>query len=221
MSVTITSQPSGATVRDADGRVVGTTPAMFVVSLPADRLSEERSWVLDLAGHRSVTVSGTVADGALVLHGQLLEAGPTVVSVSATEPQPIRDYQTASLAVDVSESCPISAAEVGVDLRHTFVGDLRVVLHTPWRDALTLQRHTGGSRRNLRQTWTLNDLPLRSLAGRPTQGRWQLVVHDDAGADQGTLDRFDLRLTCGDGEVAIVSPLPAPDPACSPHKGVP
>lgn len=212
VSVTITSQPSGATVRDADGRVVGTTPAMFVVSLPADRLSEERSWVLDLAGHRSVTVSGTVADGALVLHGQLLEAGPTVVSVSATEPQPIRDYQTASLAVDVSESCPISAAEVGVDLRHTFVGDLRVVLHTPWRDALTLQRHTGGSRRNLRQTWTLNDLPLRSLAGRPTQGRWQLVVHDDAGADQGTLDRFDLRLTCGDGEVAIVSPLPAPEP---------
>ncbi|MCZ7685336.1 MAG: hypothetical protein M5U28_43775 [Sandaracinaceae bacterium] len=34
VSVTITSQPSGATVRDADGRVVGTTPAMFVVSLP-------------------------------------------------------------------------------------------------------------------------------------------------------------------------------------------
>lgn len=216
VSVTITSEPSGATVRDADGHVVGTTPAMFVVHVPADRLTEERSWVLELEGHRSVTVSGTLSQGALVLHGQLPAAGPQVVSASAAEPQPIRDYQVASLSVDVSEACSITGAEVSVDLRHSYVGDLRVVLHTPWHEALTLQRHAGADRSRLQRTWTLADAALRPLAGRSTAGRWTLVVHDDAGEDEGTLERFDLRLTCGEGAVAAAPDVEPRRPPTTP-----
>ena len=217
VSVTITSEPSGATVRDATGRdaggqVLGTTPAMFVVPLPEGDAPAERSWTLDLEGHRSTTVTGRLAAGALVLHGQLPLAGPTAVNGSASGPQPIRDYQTASLAVELTDECAITAAEVEVDIQHSFVGDLRVVLHTPWSQEVLLQRHTGGSRRNLRRTWSLSDAPLASLAGRSTRGRWQLVVHDDAGADQGSLERFDLRLTCGSEPGVIATPTIDPTP---------
>lgn len=211
VSVTITSEPSGATVRDASGEVVGTTPAMFVLPVPDDEAERERSWILELDGHERTTVTGRLAAGALTLHGQLPLAGPTRVRASASEPQPIRDYQRASLAVDITDECAITEAEVEVDIRHSYVGDLRVALHTPWGQELTLQRHAGGSRRNLQRTWTLSDAPLTSLAGRPTRGRWELVVHDDAGADQGSLERFDLRLTCGSEAVAAV-PTPAERP---------
>lgn len=212
ISVTITSEPSGATVRDPDGRVVGTTPAMFVVSLPAGTEGEERSWALDLAGHESVTVTGRVTEGALVLHGQLPVAGPTLVNASATTSQPIRDYQTATLAVDIPQDCAIGSGEVEVDLRHSFIGDLRIVLHPPSGEEIMLHRHGGGGRRNLHRTWSTSDDVLRALVGRSTRGRWSLVVHDDAGADTGTLDRFDLRFTCGQPVAVGPSPRPGPEP---------
>ncbi|HJL18444.1 MAG TPA: proprotein convertase P-domain-containing protein [Sandaracinaceae bacterium LLY-WYZ-13_1] len=198
VSVTITSRPAGATVTDAAGREVGTTPAMFVVARPEDEDGRERTWTLSLEGHRDTEVTGTLDGGALVLHGHLPTLGPTHVEVSASESQPVRDYRSAVLAVDVAEDCPITDAEVEVDIQHTFRGDLRVVLGTPWGDDVTLHRHGGGGRRNLRTTYDLSDRggALRALLGHSTRGRWSLTVHDDAGADEGSFDRFDLRLTC-------------------------
>jgi len=208
VNVTITSQPPGAQVRDETGNVIGTTPAMFVVNVPREQLGQNRSWTLALPEHQEVSVSGQLGEGALVLHGQLPSIGPTEIDISATESQPIRDYQSATLGVDVGESCAITEAEVEVDINHTFIGDLRVVLRTPWADEIMLHRHSGGGRRNLNRTWTSDQPQLRPLLGRTTAGRWTLVVHDDAGADQGSFERFDLRLTCGPPTVAAVTPRP-------------
>ena len=213
VSVTITSEPPGAQVTDATGAVIGTTPSMFVANVPVDQLGQERSWTLALAGHQSVTVTGRLAEGALVMHGQLAALGPTHIQVSAAESQPIRDYQSATLAVEVAESCTISEAEVEVDIRHSFVGDLRVILRAPWGEEATLHRHGGGGQRNLRRTWRSSESALAPLLGRNTRGRWTLVVHDDAGADQGSLDRFDLHLTCGPpGTVGVIDPWVRPTP---------
>lgn len=74
VSVTITSEPSGATVRDEGGRALGTTPAMFAV--PVSEGESERSWTLELEGHEAQTVTGELAGGALVLHGQLVSTAP-------------------------------------------------------------------------------------------------------------------------------------------------
>jgi subtilisin-like proprotein convertase family protein len=207
VSVTITSEPPGAQVMDASGAVIGTTPSIFVANVPADQLGQDRSWTLALAGHQPVTVTGRLAEGALVLHGQLTPLGPTHLQVSAAESQPVRDYQSATLAVEVAESCTITEAEVEVDIRHSFIGDLRVIVRAPWGEEATLHRHGGGGRRNLQRAWRTSESgsPLAPFLGRSTRGRWTLVVHDDAGADQGSLDRFDLRLTCGPpGSVAAI-----------------
>lgn len=216
VSVTITSDPPGAQVRDQGGQVVGVTPAMFMVSLPAAEAGQERRWTLSLPDHEEVTVTGTVTEGALVLHGQLPAIGPTVVDVSASESQPIRDYQSAALAVEVAEDCAITEAELGVDVRHSFIGDLRVVLRTPWSEDLVLQRHQGGGRRNLRRTWDLDERQLSGLRGRSTRGRWTMIVHDDAGADQGSFDRFDVHLACAPGGVRVSPSVEPPDPSPTP-----
>ena len=206
VNVTITSQPPGAEVRDAEGTLVGTTPAMFVQQVDRDQLGQPRTWTLTLEGHESVTVTGDLSAGAMLLHGHLPEDGPTEIVVAATEPVAIRDYQRASLGVDVVEACEISDAQLQFELTHSFVGDLRIILQTPWEEEITLHRHTGGGSRNLRRSWSSRDPQLRPLLGRSTRGRWLLVVHDDAGADEGMLNRFELRLRCGPQEVAVAPP---------------
>ncbi len=85
VSVTITSDPSGASVRDADGHAVGTTPTMFVVSLPPDAGPAERSWTLEHDGYHPATVSGTLSSAAVVLHAQLIPDAAEAV----TEPEPV------------------------------------------------------------------------------------------------------------------------------------
>ena len=210
VSVTITSQPPGATVTDGDGNRVGTTPAMFVVTVPRDQLGESRTWSLSLADHQPVSVTGQLGEGALVLHGALPMLGPTNIDVTAAESQPIRDYQSATLAVEVAESCAITEASVDVDIRHTFIGDLRVVLRPPWGDELMLHRHSGGGRRNLRRTWRSSEPAMRSVLGHDTRGRWTLIVHDDAGADHGSFESFDLHLVCAPAGVARAPIAPPP-----------
>ncbi len=214
VSVTITSDPSGAQVRDAEGNVVGTTPSMFVLSLDEDQVGQERAWTLALEGHEEARVAGTVSAGALVLHAQLPRLGPTRIDVHAASSLPIRDYQSASQVVNVAQSCAITEAEAEVDIRHSFIGDLRLVLETPWGEEITLHRHGGGGRRNLRRTFT-SERDLSALVGRPSRGQWTMTVHDDAGADTGSFERFDLRLVCSPDGVATApaSPATGPTPA--------
>jgi hypothetical protein len=71
VSVTITSSPSGATVLDEAGRALGTTPQMFVVSVPPGEAPRERRWTLSLAGFGSAIVQGSSAAPALILHAEL------------------------------------------------------------------------------------------------------------------------------------------------------
>lgn len=220
VSVTITSQPAGASVRDAQGNVVGTTPAMFVLTIAPNEIGQDRSWTLGLDGYQPTTVTGRMSPGAMVLHGQLVVAAPRRIELVADAPQPIRDYQTATLGVDVADDCRIGEAEVEVELRHSFIGDLRIVLHAPGDQQVSLHRHGGGGRANLRRTWRASELS--ELRGRSSRGRWELVVHDDAGADTGTLERFALRLTCEAGSAPslpanVLSPVPnAPAPPVPP-----
>ena len=50
VSVTITSEPSGATVRTPEGRQLGTTPAMFALQLAPEEVGQERRFVLEMPG---------------------------------------------------------------------------------------------------------------------------------------------------------------------------
>ena len=222
VSVTVTSDPAGATVRTPEGEVMGTTPAMFVMSVPAAEIGRERAFVIEMPGRQSQTVSGRQLGGAMVLHALLppaaqvaqvgtvvadpiapIDGGSTTGELAVTTSdaaQPIRDYQTSRQGLDVAQSCRISRVAVDVDIRHTFVADLRVSLRSPEGTEVVLHNHSGGGRANLVSTYASDGRSsdrMQRLLGQEGRGRWELVVRDDAGADSGSLRSFTVHLGCG------------------------
>lgn len=217
VSVTITSTPPGASVRTPEGEALGTTPAMFVVSARPDEEGTERRFILDLAGYRSAEVAGRLVGGSVVLHAALepiamtptpIDATPSTVAtshagelvVSTRDPaRPIRDFTTVEQALEIERDCTIGSVSVTLDIEHSYVADLRVVLRAPSGSEVVLHNHQGGAARSLATTidWNARRGALRALAGQNARGRWTLIVHDDVRADSGVLRGFSLRIACG------------------------
>ncbi len=95
--------------------------------------------------------------------------------------------------IEVSETGAIVDLRLQVDIRHTFIGDLRVDLIAPDGGAVVLHNYGGGPSDNLIRSYSVQDTPaLRPLIGRPIRGRWQLRIRDDAGFDIGRLEAWRL-----------------------------
>ncbi len=226
VAVTITSEPSGATVRTPEGETLGSTPLMFAIPVAAAEVGSERRFVLEMPGRTSAEVSGRLVGGTMVLHATLLPAAgavppdagvapavsPVVVSGSEMTATvavglPITDYRTTTGRLSVTEACTIGRASVDLDISHSYVGDLRVTLVSPAGTEVVLHDHGGAGRRDLRDTidWDSRSGALRALAGQSTVGTWEVRVRDDAGADTGTFRAFTLRFSCGDATASTPS----------------
>ena len=84
---------------------------------------------------------------------------------------------------------------VGVDITHTFIGDLEVSLVPPAGATVHLHQRTGGQADNLLATFTAASVPgLGALRGQPMQGQWKLKVADRDRVDTGKLNRWSLRI---------------------------
>ncbi len=98
--------------------------------------------------------------------------------------------------IAIAQDGSIGTATVTLDLTHTYVGDLRVTLQTPWGDAIRLHDRQGSDADDLKRT--LDETALQTLAtlrGRGTRGNWRLQVEDLAPADTGRLERWALAFT--------------------------
>jgi M6 family metalloprotease-like protein len=85
--------------------------------------------------------------------------------------------------------------KVGIDISHTYIGDLVVELTNPGGTTATLQSHSGGSAHNL--TVTLDSgttAPLGPMVGQPVAGTWTLRVRDVEAQDSGVLNRWTLEI---------------------------
>ncbi|OLF12181.1 Leupeptin-inactivating enzyme 1 [Actinophytocola xinjiangensis] len=76
---------------------------------------------------------------------------------------------------------------VGVDIRHTYRGDLVVDLLAPDGTPYTLHNRTGGSADDLVGTYSVN------APGETANGEWRLRVRDAASADTGTINSWYLQ----------------------------
>jgi subtilisin-like proprotein convertase family protein/subtilisin family serine protease len=84
---------------------------------------------------------------------------------------------------------------VGVDITHTYIGDLEVSLLPPFGQPVFLHRQAGGAADNLVTTFTSANTPgLNALRGTPLQGVWKLKVADRASIDIGKLNRWSLHI---------------------------
>ncbi|TVT72102.1 MAG: S8 family serine peptidase [Denitromonas halophila] len=148
----------------------------------------------------------SVRDEAAVDTGRLeewsLELGvlvpPRTVFVEDAPGMAIPDNRAAGITrtLAVSEAGAIAAIAVALDITHTYIGDLRVTLHSPGGTAVVLHSRSGGGTDNLRATYASADVAvLQALAGEPIAGTWKLQVQDLAARDVGKLNRWSLDIT--------------------------
>ncbi|MFJ5782929.1 M4 family metallopeptidase [Streptomyces hydrogenans] len=93
---------------------------------------------------------------------------------------------TSSVTVSgVTGNAPATLA-VGVDIVHTWIGDLVVDLIAPDGSVYNLHNRTGSSADNIQQTYTVN------ASSEVANGVWKLRVQDKASADTGYINSFKL-----------------------------
>lgn len=217
VAVSVTSEPPGALVRTEGGQVHGTTPALFEVPPPA---TGGLSFVLEARGMDAQTVSGTPVEGSVELHATLRPSGPTMHALDSDEEQPIRDFRTAEMRVELTEECIVQDLEVDVNLQHSYVGDLIVSLHSPAGHTAVLSRNRGGARQSLNQTYRgVDNRALGPVIGTGGAGTWTLSVRDTAAVDTGTLRSFALRLTCAPAGAAVQRPGASAQGSAGPRQG--
>ncbi|MFD0356170.1 S8 family serine peptidase [Streptomyces sp. NPDC127110] len=76
--------------------------------------------------------------------------------------------------------------KVGVNIAHTYIGDLKVDLIAPDGTVYTVHNRAGGSTDNINQTYTVN------ASSEVANGTWKLRVNDNAGGDTGKIDSWNL-----------------------------
>nr|WP_255516457.1 proprotein convertase P-domain-containing protein [Luteimonas suaedae] len=81
-----------------------------------------------------------------------------------------------------------ASTPVGVDIRHTYRGDLKVDLVAPDGSVYVLHNRSGGSADNVIGTYTVN------LSSEAINGTWRLRVNDNYAGDTGYINSWDLTL---------------------------
>ncbi|MFZ2650906.1 MAG: M6 family metalloprotease domain-containing protein, partial [Burkholderiaceae bacterium] len=129
-----------------------------------------------------------------------------------------------TITITIAEALAIAGVKVGVDIKHSYRGDLRVTLATPWGTVIELHpKGVGGNADDLKLSYDETSLPaLATLRGRSVQGDWRLTVQDLAPGDTGRLNRWSLDFTAaaatqGPIELKESPGVPIPD---YPHAGI-
>ena len=123
--------------------------------------------------------------------------------------------QSVQSAITVGDEITIESLAVRVEIRHSFIGDLRVFLVSPKGAVVALHDEAGGSAENLFETYTsLDHAGLVALVGAPAQGVWTLSVGDYADGNIGTLEAWSLEINgfapvLAGGSVSLVASLTA------------
>lgn len=121
-----------------------------------------------------------------------------VVATGAASPMlSIPDNKAAGVSstIAIAQSGTVAEIKVSVDIKHSYVGDLRVVLTSPAGRSTVLHPQLGGSTDNLVTTYS-SAVPgvLGDMVGQPIMGVWTLNVSDRARVDVGKLRKWSIEL---------------------------
>ena len=129
--------------------------------------------------------------------------GPATVRIEKSFTEPIVDFQTATVELDVTETTALAGILVSIDIEHTYIGDLVVKLIPP--DAMAAQpvvlhNRKDGRTQNLRRSYDAVVAPgLAAYAGKSAKGTWKLEVQDEERIDTGMIRQFGLELSLDRG----------------------
>ncbi|MBD1932833.1 MULTISPECIES: S8 family serine peptidase [Cyanophyceae] len=97
--------------------------------------------------------------------------------------------------IQVPQTGSVRDIHIGINIEHSFLGDIEVSLIPPTGQTVLLQGRTLGSATQLQGTYTLQNTPaLKQLLDSPAAGVWHLLVVDYAQLDTGTVKSWELTL---------------------------
>ncbi|GAA0287454.1 hypothetical protein GCM10010302_27280 [Streptomyces polychromogenes] len=164
----------------------GITPAQI-----RDKLATQAN---DIACPADGRCTGTTANNSFFGEGQV----DALKAVGATPPAGKYFENTADFAIadNSTVESPITVTgvtgnapatlKVGVNIVHTYIGDLKVDLVAPDGTVYTVHNRAGGSADNINQTYTVD------ASSEVANGTWKLRVNDNAGGDTGKIDSWNL-----------------------------
>ena len=165
------------------------TPGSVLVPLVGQ--PAQGNWVLsvrDVAGQDIGKLNRWSLELSLGPADQVIQA-----SVSPGLQIPDNDPVGVSSSITISQAGTIRQAEVGINITHTYIGDLRVELFTPSQKRAVLHSQLGGSQDNLIVTYeTKPGSTIMSLVGESVTGNWVLRIMDLVGQDVGVLNSWSL-----------------------------
>jgi len=116
-------------------------------------------------------------------------------------PIPITDNSEITSTIDVGDAYCIGDIDIELDVTHTYIGDLIIDLEAPSGVTVRLHDRSGGGDDNINVVYDDDDgaLPdgpgeLADFVGEIVTGTWTLRISDNAGADQGSLDAWTLKI---------------------------
>ncbi|MFI9152404.1 S8 family peptidase [Streptomyces sp. NPDC053367] len=164
----------------------GITPAQL-----RDKLATQAN---DVACPSDSRCKGTTAKNGFFGEGQV----DALKAVGSTPPPGKYFENTADVAIgdNTTVESPITVTgvtgnapatlKVGVNIVHTYIGDLKVDLIAPDGTVYTIHNRSGGSTDNINQVYTVD------ASSEAANGTWKLRVNDNAGGDTGRIDSWNV-----------------------------
>jgi len=152
--------------------------------------SEACTFASPSAGTWHVRIKGYSAFSGVSLVGDYGtgSSGGDTRTYANTDDVAIGDYATVSSPIPVSGRGGKASAstQVDVDIRHTYIGDLRVDLVAPDGSVYLLHNRSGGSADNIIRAYTLD------LSAENLDGTWRLRASDRGRGDTGKIDSWSV-----------------------------
>jgi subtilisin-like proprotein convertase family protein len=125
-----------------------------------------------------------------------MPTGPTedIITVSADEVAmdiPDHDANGIFSELEVGDAVSVAEAKVSIDITHTYIGDLSVILTGPDGRKHTLHRKEGGPSDDINKTYTISDVGA-------INGVWTLQVADHYQRDIGVLNGWKIEFLVGE-----------------------
>ena len=181
----------------AGGSADNLTRTWDATTLPALRAFDgeqaEGSWTLWVRDVAAIDV-GRLEEWSLEI-GTIAPARVAIVEEAPGASIPDNRVAGIERVLTVAQAGGVGELELAVDITHTYIGDLRLVLRSPTGTEVVLHNRSGGNTDNLRANYTSSDVAaLQALRGEPCAGGWTLKVQDLAARDVGKLNRWSLRI---------------------------
>ena len=215
------------TVAGVAALVLSRNPALSAAEVKTllERTADKTGF--DFVSETPVNESGQFDDGFSLWfgHGKVNAHKAVLAALPAESSRTVRGTNSVPLAIPDRDSAVSNTIEftdpgnivnlrVTIDIRHTYIGNLRVELVSPAGRSVTLHNHDGGSSDDLRKTYSTATIPaLKAFLGTPLAGRWQLRVTDSWALDTGTLTSWRLD--------AKITGSPAPNTSAKPKRPTP